>query len=83
MNLDNDKGSKMTEPDFRFLNLGGQEGEKPPFLGVFRNFLKNGSNDFDQTLRFGSPQRYLPPGENRMSVKILVRAVHMYENGLF
>ena len=55
MNLDNDKGSKVTEPDFRKKFWGVRRGEKPPFLGVFGDFLENGSNDFDVILRVNSP----------------------------
>ena len=61
-------------------------GENPHFWGIFNVFcpyLKNGSKDFDQILGFNSPQWYLTPGKNRMFVKILVFAVHMYENGIF
>ena len=31
--------------------MGGQEGEKPPFLGVYSDFLQNDSNDFVKTLQ--------------------------------
>ena len=55
-------------------------GENPHFWGIFDVFcpyLKNGSKDFDETLHFNSPQCYLTPCENRLSVKILVWAGHM------
>ena len=61
-------------------------GENPHFWGIFDVFcpyLKNGSKDFDEILRFNSPQYYLTLGEICMSVKNLVRAVHMYKHGIF
>ena len=47
---------------------------------IFGDFTKNYSNDFYVILRLNSPQCYLTPGENRMSVKNLVPALHMYKN---
>ena len=41
-----DKGSKVS-PIFDFRIRGVRRGVKPPFLGVFGDFLKNGPNDFD------------------------------------
>ena len=59
MKLVHHKGTKVTEPDFE-KNLGGsQMGENPHFWGIFDIFcpyLKNSSKDFDEILRFNSPQ---------------------------
>ena len=44
--------------------------ENTPLCGIFDVFcqyLKNGSKDFDEILRFNSPHWYLTPRENRMS----------------
>ena len=43
-------------PIFEKNFWGVRRGEKPPFLGVFGDFLENGSNDFDVILRVNSPQ---------------------------
>ena len=47
---------KCSRARFSKKNFGGSGGgEKPPFLGVFGDFLENGSNDFDVILRVNSP----------------------------
>ena len=71
MKLVHHKGTKVTEPNFWKKNIGGlQMGENPHFWGIFDVFcpyLKNGSKDFDEILRFNSAHWYLTPCENRMS----------------
>ena len=50
MMLGIDITDKVTKPDFRKKFFGGSGGGKPPFLGVYGNFLENVSNDFNETL---------------------------------
>ena len=58
--------------------------EKTPSFGVFFcHHLQKDSNYFDEILQFNSPWYYLTLGKISMSVKNLVRAVHMHGNGIF
>ena len=58
MKLGHQKGTKVTELDFRKKIVGGGMGENPHFWAIFDVFcpyLKNGSMDFDEILCLNSP----------------------------
>ena len=46
---------------------------------VFQLFLKNGSNDFDQTRSEGRTNQFRAPPENRMSKKISVLEIFIHK----
>ena len=48
-------------------------------MALFRLFLENGSNDFDQTRSEGRTNQFRAPPENRMSKKISVLEIFIHK----
>ena len=77
--LDNDKRKKVTKPDYP-KNFGSSKKSKNVVkMTVFWLFLKNGSNDFDETCSECRSNQFWAPRENRMSKSFSVLEIIIHK----
>ena len=70
---------KVTKPDYPKKIGSSKKYENVVKMTVFRLFLENGSNDFDETRSECRTNQFWAPRENRMSKKISVLKIFIHK----
>ena len=77
--LDNDKSKKVMKPDYPKKFGSSKKYKKVVKMTVFWLFLRNGSNDFDETCSECRTNQFWAPRENRMSKSFSVLEIIIHK----